>query len=371
MTRRGPTRPSKAARIARDLLCTAKGKDFYVFETDDSVWIDVSQLGKGDAGSAIHVAVGDYAANAELKFIGDPARLPDIALRRRTDPMLSSALKQGGTDHLAPHQRQIDGDAALGAPPLRWTEGDTLGNISALIEVSTASLAHHVPEISPARFDFATRTFRSGQGEPLTDGRLKAWLEHPRVRAAGAGSRTLKRSILLNTLLRTGSGQRPGLLERSLRQSHQLVERGGLSRILYQRDMSAIKAQLSRSKGRALGMIGSFDRRKTPELFSNLLTDSMGKNDRMNILSLVPGNPLFEELAKRLPTAARYLGEKRQMDAWRNDWQARAATVVDIIYRISLHFPEPKRSEDRRLQDCSVPASSCARFHKALCPEGG
>ena len=106
-----------------------------------------------------------------------------------------------------------------------------------------------------------------------------------------------------------------------------------------QRDMEAIKAQLSRSKGRALGMIGSFDWRKTPEMFSNLLTDAMGRNDRMNILSLVPGNALFEELAKGLPAAAKYLGEKRAMDAWRNDWQARAATLVDGWTKIARKNP--------------------------------
>ncbi|MDO5643852.1 MAG: hypothetical protein Q4G26_15880, partial [Paracoccus sp. (in: a-proteobacteria)] len=314
----------------RYLLRTAKGTDFYVFETDDSVWIDVSQLGEGDGGSAIYAAVADYAANAGLKFIGDPAGLSDIALRRRTEAMLSSAFKHGSTDHLAPHQRQIDGDASLGIPPLRWTEGDTLGNMQALIEVSTASLAHHVPEIARARYDFATRTFRTGKGEQITDRALGEWsATKGRIRAAGAGSRTLKRSILFNTLLRAESGQRPGLLERSLQQSRQLVTEGGLTRILYQRDMAAIKDQLSRSKGRALGMIGSFNWRKTPEFFSNLLTDAMGKNDSWNILSLVPGNALFEELAKGLPAAAKYLSEKRQMDAWRNDWQARAAKVVD------------------------------------------
>ena len=93
--------------------------------------------------------------------------------------------------------------------------------------------------------------------------------------------------------------------------------------------MSAIKAQLSRSNARAKGMIGSFDWRKTPEVFSTALSDAMGRNDKMNILSMVPGNALFEELAKGLPAAAKYLGEERAMDAWRNDWQGRAAKVVD------------------------------------------
>jgi hypothetical protein len=46
------------------------------------------------------------------------------------------------------------------------------------------------------------------------------------VRAARAGLRTLKRGILFNTLSRTSSGQRPGLLEQALRQPGKLVGRG-------------------------------------------------------------------------------------------------------------------------------------------------
>lgn len=96
-----------------------------------------------------------------------------------------------------------------------------------------------------------------------------------------------------------------------------------------QRDMSAIKAALSQSPGRLRGMVGSLHWKKAPGFFSSLLTDAMGKNDSFNILSLVPGHPLFEELGKALPAAQKYMREKQTMDAWRNDWQARAAKVVD------------------------------------------
>ena len=48
--------------------------------------------------------------------------------------MLSSALKHGTTDHLAPHPRQIEGDPKLGVPPLQWSEGDPLGILDAMPE---------------------------------------------------------------------------------------------------------------------------------------------------------------------------------------------------------------------------------------------
>ncbi|UFM64251.1 PLxRFG domain-containing protein [Paracoccus sp. MA] len=107
-----------------------------------------------------------------------------------------------------------------------------------------------------------------------------------------------------------------------------------------QRDMGAIKAQLSRSKGRALGMIGNLHWKNASGFFSSLLTDAMGRNDTWNILSLVPGHPLFEELGKGMPAAQKYLREKQAMDAWRNDWQARAAAVVDGWTRKARKNPE-------------------------------
>lgn len=99
--------------------------------------------------------------------------------------------------------------------------------------------------------------------------------------------------------------------------------------VKHQRNLSALKEQLSRSGARAKGMIGNLHWKNAPGFFSSLLTDAMGKNDTMNILSLVPGNPLFEELGKGISAAQKYLREKQAMDAWRNDWQARAAAVVD------------------------------------------
>ncbi|MFV0303026.1 MAG: hypothetical protein ACK5IP_19525, partial [Paracoccus sp. (in: a-proteobacteria)] len=156
------------------------------------------------------------------------------------------------------------------------------------------------------------------------------YLRYVDKRKAGAWSRSIGRQL-------------PKDMETSHRLGVRILQHRDVFKsdpdIKEQRDMGGLKEQLSRSKGRALGMIGSFDWRRTPEVFSNLLTDAMGKDDRFNILSLVPGNPLFEELAKGLPAAARYLDEKRQMDAWRNDWQARAAKVVDGWTRIARKNP--------------------------------
>lgn len=223
------------------------GEPFFVYRTDDEVWFDVSNLEEGGFGNALYAAMGDYAYNSGRKFIGDPEGLSEIALRRRTDAMLSSALKHGTTEHLAPHAYQRSGDENLGVPPLEWREGDHLGNIQSLIEVSTESLAHYVPEFRRARYDFSTRTFRNSEGAPITADMLREWAsEHPRVREARAGRRTLKRGIILNTILRAEGGDRPELLERVSGRGAQPVG-AELRGTFYQRKLAAFYSPLVRA----------------------------------------------------------------------------------------------------------------------------
>ncbi len=211
---------------AKYLLRTHKACDVHVYLTQDEVWLDVSRLGEGEGGSGVYTAVADFALNTGREFIGDPAGLTDVALRRRTEAMLSSALKHGTSDHLRPHPRQVAGDLALGVPPLEWVMGDTSGNIQRLIGVSLSALAHYLPELLLARYDFAAGAFRNPQGERLSDEDFERWgHRHRGARAAGAGRASLKRGILLNTLLRAESGARPGLLEQVLREPGKLVGR--------------------------------------------------------------------------------------------------------------------------------------------------
>ncbi|WP_417261691.1 PLxRFG domain-containing protein [Celeribacter sp.] len=342
----------------RYLLRTEDGTDFYVYETDDNVWIDVSELSVGQGGSVIYAAVGDYAANTDRKFIGDPAGLSDDALIRRTDAMLSSALKHGTTDHLAPHQRQLEGDPERGIPALQWTDGDHLGNISSLIKVSAMTYTHLFPDLADARYDFESGEYRSaegtrmfsddggatgeqvvqrgvssardggaerfGEGESASDAAHRDGNGSERGGETRAGRRTLKRTTLLNTLLRAESGERSALLARVLRRSGQLLENDRLGGTLYQKDLRNLKDQLTLSKGKDLGMLGRKNWKGGKDFFPNLLTDSMAGAGKFNVLSLVPGRALFSELGKHLVNAQAYLNFKESMDTLRNDWHARA-----------------------------------------------
>lgn len=196
-------------------------------ETAEDVWIDVSRLEEGGAGTRVYNIAATYAHNTGRIFIGDPAGLSDEALRRRSEQMLSSALKFGTTEHLAPHPRQVAGDAAIGVPPLAWVYGDDLGNIRRLIDVNLGALDNAFPGASAVGFDLSTGKYvNAATGKPLDRLALAQRIREVRsvpnssASVARAGSRTVERGAVFRALLRDEGGSggsgggRDGLLAR-------------------------------------------------------------------------------------------------------------------------------------------------------------
>jgi len=175
----------------------------------ENVYIDVSALNEGGQGRLIYNIAATFAHNTGRILIGDPAGLSDVAMRRRTEHMLSSALKFGTTRHIAPHPRQLMGARDIGVPPLRWTYGDDLGNIKALIQTSLKSFEYAVP--NPIVFDSKTGAFRDSAGGVLDDGAIQSLVKSGRSDASSAGVATYKRSAVLSALVREeGSQSRAG-----------------------------------------------------------------------------------------------------------------------------------------------------------------
>lgn len=112
------------------------------------------------------------------------------------------------------------------------------------------------------------------------------------------------------------------------------------------------------SGAKAKGMIGDLHWKRTPQeagkLFSSLLTDAMGRNDRFNVLALVPGRALFTELGKNLPGAKAYIGLKEKMDADRNEWQARSAAMVDKWTAAARRSPKANQSLMELMHDSTL-----------------
>lgn len=313
---------------------TSNGKRFYALERNDRVWIDISRFAQGDNGSQVYMATAEYALNAGKVFIGDPAGLSDDALIRRTDLMLSIALKHRSTDHIDPHPRQLEGDAALGVPALAWNEGDFYGNVRALIGVSLESLAPHVPLLRRAKFDLGTGTFRTGSGQPLTDGAVdRASVLARNSGRPSTGRRTVKRAVLLRTLLRQEGGEATRLLERALQRGAESVFAAPLEGAFYSR-AAPTEEDIDIA---------------TPGIIHGAVTDAMvgGNSGQFNSLSLVPLRPLLSEMGRGLPAAQEYLRLKQAMDAHRDQWHAKADGVAQpwLKFRV-LHKAQNKAMMD-------------------------
>jgi hypothetical protein len=109
-------------------------------------------------------------------------------------------------------------------------------------------------------------------------------------------------------------------------------------------------------------VVQNFDRKT---FFSDLMTDAMGgAGGGINLLSLVPLRPLLDEVGRTIHSARGFLRAKEEMDAVRNDWQARTdktaqawiklnrngkaenAAPMDLMHRSTLAGHDPSKPID-------------------------
>lgn len=211
----------KGAQKAWDITVPGqKHRSGVLYDDGQKVWIDVSRLiPSKDAGNKIYGIAAAYAHNNGRVFVGDPAGLSKAAYFRRTENMISSALKFGTTDHLEPHDAQVDPqsyyghdwDYAYEARPMQWEKGNTPNNLRELLYTSYKSAVDHVPEIKDVIYDFNKQEFvRASTGERFSDAgfdQLSRGLFGKSENRYFGGSTTLKRAALLNTLVRGKSGE--------------------------------------------------------------------------------------------------------------------------------------------------------------------
>src|SRR3546814_274826 len=146
------------------------------------------------------------------------------------------------------------------SPPVRVKDGDYYDNVQSLIETSVASLEHTVPAIRSATYVPGQRAFADGQGRPLSDDALGAWVSEGTARTPGVSRSTLKRGILLNTLLRGQSGPGSELLAQVLRGKQPYVGPDArLANIFHSRTAGAPDAVRNRIVAEGHARIGSDD----------------------------------------------------------------------------------------------------------------
>jgi hypothetical protein len=134
-------------------------------QSDGELYVDASRLKPGQGGAKVYQIVSAFAAKNGLTFKGDPHGLSKAALYRRTEQMLSSALKERGTRHLRPHPRQVSPDVE-GVRPIEWRDGDEQHNLTELVKSSYDNFRHVVPEIENVVFVPERKQFEWADGSP-------------------------------------------------------------------------------------------------------------------------------------------------------------------------------------------------------------
>jgi len=162
------------------------------------VYIDASDLIEGSSqGSLLYQLVGQWASNNDKVFIGDPNGISDSGKARRLEHLISLALKFDNTDFILPHPDQN----------LPWKTGEHGYNLAQMLKQSSELVQNAVPALKGMRYDFARREFIDASTQrPVMERDFQRLANRPGTRAAQAGVATLKRSVLVNTLVR-GAGR--------------------------------------------------------------------------------------------------------------------------------------------------------------------
>ncbi|WP_278394938.1 hypothetical protein [Acinetobacter venetianus] len=205
-------------------LDPTKPSSYYERDTGE-VWIDVSRLQEGDIGSGIYSAVGNYTYNTGKVFIGDPAGLSDAAVVRRTSAMLSLALKFESTRFMEPSVEQRKGDDSKGVASLEWGQSE-VENLRHLIDTFVATTYNQFEGLNEYRYDFTEYRYVDRRGRPLDSARLDRGERTANARTAKVGKATIKRAIVLKSLISSQSSERPRILEQFLSRSQSLKARG-------------------------------------------------------------------------------------------------------------------------------------------------
>jgi hypothetical protein len=183
-----------------------------ITERNGEVWINVAGLKPGGQGILVYDLAANYAHNNGLKFVGDPAGVSRAAMIRRAENMLSSAVKYGTTDHLAPHADQLKGDDTV--PALGWKEGDTVGNVASMMRTTMGANDKLAPAARGIMYDGADGHFKDSAGTVVDGASILGELADLGRGASGAGTpgqATLRRNALFDSLLQ-GEGARRAIL---------------------------------------------------------------------------------------------------------------------------------------------------------------
>jgi hypothetical protein len=161
-------------------------------------------------GSVTYQMALTWAHNNGIKIVPDPAGLTSINTFRRTEQMLSNALRFGTTRHMRPHNDQ----GLLGWEDKPTTEEQDNRNIALMALKSLENLMKYAPERAKQLiYNFETRRFEYGpdaqaflRGKPAATADLEKMAKSPELRSIGTGRTTLARAIFTKSLIYDEAG---------------------------------------------------------------------------------------------------------------------------------------------------------------------
>lgn len=164
-----------------------------------------SNKGKHGGGTALYQVALTWAHNNDRVMVGDPAGLTTVNILRRTENMISSALRHGTTKHLSPHAEQK-------VAGLTW-KGNDAQKIAAMLSFSADRVITAVPVLEGIHYDFMSGDFLQN-GKRITDDRIEEIIaEADLARDYGVGLATAKRAIITRSAVQELHG---GKLAQSL-----------------------------------------------------------------------------------------------------------------------------------------------------------
>lgn len=193
------------------------GKTAFVHENavDKTAYVDAADFDKGSRlGTFLYPTAFTWARNNGLKLMVDPNGLTGVNTFRRTEQMLSAALKYDSTEFMSP----IRSDDSGRNPQELWgwndspkSSKDDLNNIALLAikgmknTFSTAQTG--IPAIvEDWRYNFKKQKFEDESGNEVGNDEFRKLAGHMLARHMGVGPTTIARAIFTNSLINEAPG---------------------------------------------------------------------------------------------------------------------------------------------------------------------
>lgn len=165
-------------------------------------WLDARDLNKEGYGRLAYQIALAWAHNNRTPLYPDES-LSYINTFRRTEQMISAALKYGTTEYMRPHPDQTL-HGWIEEP--RFQEEDH--NLALMLLTSMERYEENIPKLKELRYNFESRRFETRNGQPFTAGDFDALAETDAARDVGAGRTTLARVVFSRSLVNGGAGAR-------------------------------------------------------------------------------------------------------------------------------------------------------------------